>query len=125
MAKEKIDTFKEFLYDLENNLKKHIKNLLEGDYHNYIEIEGCANGLVAVNKLICDMQDVEESGIYGDLEELDLGELCRYSPLEWLTFDMFAEGCNLGHVKELMKSKLASKVGKEIIEDLKSFYEDE
>ena len=120
MKKNKFDKFYEFLLDLEKNLKEHIKNLLEGDYHNYDEIEGCANGLVAVNKLICDLQDAEEDGRYGDLEEV--GELCHESPLEWLTFDMFVEGCNLGHVKELMKSKLSTKVGKEIIQDLKSFY---
>ena len=121
MKRQKFDKFYEFLLDLEKNLKEHIKNLLEGDYHNYTEIEGCANGLVAVNKLICDLQDAEEDGRYGDLEEL--GELCHEDPLEWLLFDMFVEGCNLGHVKELMKSKLSTKVGKEIIEDLKSFYE--
>ena len=120
MKKVKFDKFYEFLLDLEKNLKEHIKNLLEGDYHNYTEIEGCANGLGAVNKLICDLQDAEEDGRYVGLEEV--GELCHESPLEWLTFDMFVEGCNLGHVKELMKSKLTSKVGKEIIEDLKSFY---
>lgn len=120
MKKGKIDKFYEFLYDLEKNLKEHMKTLLEGDYHQYTEIEGCANGLVAVNKLICDLQDAEEDGRYVGCEEVV--ELCHESPLEWLTFDMFVEGCNLGHVKELMKSKLTSKVGKEIIEDLKSFY---
>lgn len=121
MTKGKFDKFYEFLYDLEKNLKEHMKTLLEGDYHQYIEIEGCANGLVAVNKLICDLQDAEEDGRYVGLEEL--GELCHEDPLEWLLFDMFVEGCNLGHVKELMKSKLLrSKVGKEIIEDLKTFY---
>lgn len=117
MKIEKFDKFNEFLLDLEKNLKEHIKNLLEGDYHNYIEIQGCANGLVAVNKLICDLQDADDYASYAEF-----GELCRESPLEWLSFDMFAEGCNLGHVKELMKSKLSSKVGKEIIKDLKSFY---
>lgn len=116
MKKEKIDTFKEFLYDLENNLKKHIKNLVKGDFYNYIEIQGCANGLVAVSKLICDIQFADED----DADEL--GEVCHESPLEWLLFDMFEEGCNLGHVKELMKSKLSTKVGEEIIKDLKSFY---
>jgi hypothetical protein len=120
MEKEKFDKLNDFLYDLENNLKEHIKNLVKGDFYNYIEIQGCANGLVAVNKLICDLQDAEEDGRYVGLEEL--GELCHEDPLEWLLFDMFEEGCNLGHIKELMKSKLSTKVGKEIIEDLKSFY---
>ena len=116
MKKEKIDKFNDFLYDLEKNLKEHIKNLLKGDFYKYIEIQGCANGLVAVNKLIFDIQFADE------VDADELGEVCRESPLEWLAFNMFAEDCNLGHVKELMKSKLASKVGEEIIQDLKSFY---
>ena len=120
MNKEKFDKFNGFLYDLEENLKKHIKDLLKGDYNNYIEIQGCGNGLVAVNRLIGDLQDAEERG-YSEAEHV--GELCSERGLEWLVFDMFAKGCNLGHVKELMKSKLNSKVGKEIIQDMKEIYE--
>lgn len=120
MKTEKFDKFNGFLYDLEENLKKHIKDLLKRDYNNYIEIQGCANGLVAVNRLICDLQDADDRG-YSEAE--NVGELCSERGLDWLLFDMFAKGCNLGHVKELMKSKLNSKVGKEIIQDLKEIYE--
>ena len=121
MKEEKFDKFNDFLYGLEKNLKKHMKDLLKGDYNNYIEIQGCGNGLVAVNRLIGDLQDAED---YGYCEEAEnVGELCSERGLDWLLFDMFAKGCNLGHVKELMKSKLNSKVGKEIIQDLKEIYE--
>ena len=120
MKKEKFNKFNDFLYDLEKKLKKHMKDLLKGDYHNYIEIQGCGNGLVAVNRLICDLQDAEDRG-YGEAEHV--GEWCSERGLEWLAFDMFVDGCNLGHVKELMKSKLNSKVGKEIIQDMKEIYE--
>ena len=120
MKKEKFDKFNDFLYDLEKNLKKHIKDLLKGDYNNYIEIQGCANGLVAVNRLIGDLQDAEDRGYF---EAEHVGELCSERGLDWLLFDMFVDGCNLGHVKELMKSKLNSKVGKEIIQELKEVYE--
>lgn len=117
MTEEKFDKFNGFLYGLEKNLKKHMKDLLKGDYHNYTEIEGCGNGLVAVNRLICDLQDAEDGGYF---EAENVGELCSERGLDWLVFDMFAKGCNLGHVKELMKSKLnTTKVGKEIIQDLK------
>ena len=116
MKKEKIDKFNEFLLDLEKNLKEHIKNLLEGDYHNYIEIQGCANGLVAVNQLICDLKDADAS------EVEHVGELCSERGLDWLLFDMFEEGCNLGYIKELMEKKLYTKLGKEIIQELKEIY---
>ena len=120
MKKEKFNKFNDFLYGLEKNLKKHMKDLLKGDYNNYIEIQGCGNGLVAVNRLIGDLQDAEERG-YSEAEHV--GEWCSERGLEWLAFDMFVDGCNLGHVKELMKSKLNSKVGKEIIQDMKEIYE--
>ena len=119
MEKEKFDKFNDFLYDLEESLKKHIKDLLKGDYNNYIEIQGCANGLVAVNRLIGDLQDAEDRGYF---EAENVGELCSEKGLDWLLFDMFVDGCNLGYVKELMKSKLNSKVGKEIIQELKEVY---
>ena len=119
MKEEKFDKFNDFLYDLEKKLKKHMKDLLKGDYHNYTEIKGCANGLVAVNRLIGDLQDAE-NGEYGEVEHV--GELCSERGLEWLLYDMFEDDCNLGYVKELMKSKLNSKVGKEIIQELKEIY---
>ena len=119
MTKEKLELFESFLEKLEENLKKHLRDILD-DYHKYVEVQGCANGLVAVNRLIGDLQDAEERGYF---EAEHVGELCSERGLEWLAFDMFAEGCNLGHVKELMKSKLNSKVGKEIIQDMKEVYE--
>ena len=85
MKKEKFNKFNDFLYDLEKKLKKHMKDLLKGDYNNYIEIQGCGNGLVAVNRLICDLQDAEDRG-YGEAEHV--GEWCSERGLEWLAFDM-------------------------------------
>lgn len=118
MKKEKLELFESFLEKLEENLRKHVKDILD-DYYKYPEVQGCANGLVAVNLLICDLQDAKDGG-YCEAEHV--GELCSERGLEWLLYDMFEDDCNLGHVKELMKSKLNTKVGKEIIQELKEVY---
>ena len=115
MTKQKLELFEDFLSKLEENLRKHLRDILD-DYHKYVEVRGCAEGLLAVNKLICDIQDADAS------EVEHVGELCSERGLDWLLFDMFEEGCNLGYIKELMEKKLSTKLGKEIIQELKEIY---